>query len=977
MAGRLLRAGVGIGIAICCACSTAGERGRATGRSAASAARLDSLLKRADAVYNASTDSAVSLWRMALPLVDSLADSKSRAIVLTRLGGAAWRNSDYSEAKRLFNESLALKLRLGMRAHLFRSYNGLGLVANDEERYEEAIQWFAKATEAAQAVGDSAGEAKASTNTGLALQGLGDFARARTAFERGRDGTRAASDTVNYARALNNLAALDIALGDPVSALASLGEARRLYASTRDSSDEMNARAQLATAYDALGEPQRAFALLDSAIDLAQRMGHRREVAQNLQIMGDFFWAARDGRQALDYYGRAFSANDSLGLKEELGDVLRNMAAVHASSGSVALASQQARNALELHHDMGLVYPELFDRLLLAELAQRSGRPAEAESQLRAAYAIASALNAELAGGMVALTEARVAAADRQWSRTARVLDSARAALALAGADASAEALALRARALGELGPLDSAIAAGRHAIAAVERVRKNYGSGELRTSYAAGKAKVYANQVLLLLRAGRTAEAFDVADAARGRALLEHLVSARADIDTASDLGHLLEREQLLRRIDALTARLRLREARSPKERVPMFVAVTRGLSDSLASFRGEYEALLARSDSRGSAAAALLAGTRDGARAIQRSLAPNEALLEYLVTPSEVLIFVVTSSGLSLHRSVESATDLAARVQLARELVGTGSGKVRPDAVLRALYGVLIAPAQESGALQRATRLVVVPHGVLTYLPFAALMNPRTGHFVAQDYAVLRVPTGASLAALRRSRIPNDRALRDQATSVFAPLPSELPATRDEVDRVGAVFPALTSRVGSGATEAAVRGSLRSGDIVHIATHAVLNAGNPLFSRIELAGDPAGPSSDNGRLEVHELLQLTASSPLVFLSGCETGLGSAWSTPFETGEDYTTVGQALLLAGAANVVATLWRIDDTGASVFAGRFYEAALRLPPPEALAEAQRQMIADSRYSNPYYWASYDVSGTGSWGRSRAIPPPTSE
>jgi len=81
--------------------------------------------------------------------------------------------------------------------------------------------------------------------------------------------------------------------------------------------------------------------------------------------------------------------------------------------------------------------------------------------------------------------------------------------------------------------------------------------------------------------------------------------------------------------------------------------------------------------------------------------------------------------------------------------------------------------------------------------------------------------------------------------------------------------------------------------------------------------------------------------------------------------------------VTGAANVVATLWRIDDTGASVFAGRFYEAALRLPPPEALAEAQRQMIADSRYSNPYYWAAYDVSGTGSWGRSRAIPPPTSE
>ena len=469
-------------------------------------------------------------------------------------------------------------------------------------------------------------------------------------------------------------------------------------------------------------------------------------------------------------------------------------------------------------------------------------------------------------------------------------------------------------------------------------------------------------------MRAGRTQEAFDVADAARGRALLEHLVSARADIDTLSDIGQLLGREQLLRRIDALTTRLRRLEARPPVERLPTFVAATRGLSDSLARFRSEYEALLARSDAGGSPAAALLAGTRESARVIQQSLMPDEALLEYLVTADEVLIFVVTPTGLSLYRSAESADNLAARVQLVRELLATGGGRARPpDAVLRALYAVLLGPVQESGALRRTTRLVVVPHGVLTYLPFSALIDPHTGKFVAQQYSVLRVPTGASLSALRRRGMRDESATADWSVAVFAPIPTELPATGDEAFRVRAVYPGSASHVGSSATEAAVRQSLRSGAIVHIATHAVLNASNPLFSRIELAGDATGPSSDNGRLEMHELLRLTVNSPLVFLSGCETGLGGAWSTPFETGEDYTTVAQALLLAGAANVVATLWRIDDTGASIFAGRFYEAALRMPPPEALAAAQRAMIADTRYSNPYYWAAYDVSGNGFWRR----------
>ena len=965
MRSRLLCGAIGVVLPACCACSTHGERARASNASPAAAAHLDSLLRAADALYLSASDSAGKLWQIALPLTDSLRDTSNRVRILIGLGRVAWQNSEYDDAKRQFNESIALGLRLGMRKELVPAYQGLGLVALDEERLDDALQLFARTGQLARSVGDLDALAKSFTNTGLALKELGDFAGARAAYERGRDGTRAVGDSVHLGRALTNLAALDITLGDPLSALASLEEARRLFAARGDSTGEINARGQLATAYDALGEPQRAFALLDSATEMAKRLGRRREVAQNLQIMGDFFWSAHDGRRALTYYGQALGANDSLGLAQERGDVLRSMAAVHASSGSVALASQLAQDALDVHHKAALPYPELLDHLLLAELAQRLGHPLVAYAQVHSAYALASGLEAQLASGLAALTEARIAAADRQWARTAHVLDSAHAALALAGADASAEAMALRARALGELGSLEAAIAIGRQAIAAAERIRKNYGSRDLRTSYATGKAEVYANQVLLLLRAGRIGEAFDVADATRGRALLEQLVSARADIDTSSDLGHLLEREQLLRRIDALTARLRLREATSPKERVPTFAAMTRGMSDSLARFRGEYEALLARSDSRGSAAAALLSGTHDGARAVQRSLAPNEALLEYLVTPNEVLIFVVTSSGVSLRRTAETASNLTARVQLARDLLGTGNGKARPDAVLRALYGVLLAPVQGSGALDHVTRLVVVPHGVLTYLPFAALINPRTGRFVAQDYSVLRAPTAASLAALRRMHAPSDRGARAHATSAFAPLPAQLVATREEVARIGAVFPGLTAHIGADATEAAVRQSLRSGDIVHIATHAVLNAGNPLFSSIELAGDPTGPSSDNGRLEMHELLQLTATSPLVFLSGCETGLGSAWSTPFETGEDYTTVAQSLLLAGAANVVATLWRIDDTGASVFAGRFYEAALRLAPPEALAEAQRQMIIDSRYSNPYYWAAYDVSGNGYW------------
>jgi CHAT domain-containing protein len=120
---------------------------------------------------------------------------------------------------------------------------------------------------------------------------------------------------------------------------------------------------------------------------------------------------------------------------------------------------------------------------------------------------------------------------------------------------------------------------------------------------------------------------------------------------------------------------------------------------------------------------------------------------------------------------------------------------------------------------------------------------------------------------------------------------------------------------------------------------------------------------SANDGRLEAHELLGMRISAPLVFLSGCETGIGGAWSTRFDTGEDYAALAQTLLYAGARNVVATLWRIDDDGAAEFARYFYEALRGAGYPEAIAEAQRLLIRNPKYRSPYYWAAYQVSGGG--------------
>jgi len=940
---------------------------------------VDSLLRHADSVLVRAPDSSTAFFTRALERAGSSGDSTAVARSLTGLGQGARLTGNFAASRELGERGLALKLRLGMRADLFRSYNALGLLARDEGRLSDASALFAKGAAAAGAVNDSTALAKAAVNSGLTLIDLGDFDAARAALLRGRDVARAVSDTITLGRALNNLAALDITLGNPLPAIAGLAAARQLFRVVGDSVGEVNALGQVAVAYDALGEPQRAFAALDSALGMARRLGMRVEEADDLKLLADLYRDAGYYQHALDVYARASTMNESLGKPEERGNLLRDEAQVHFALGGMTRAHQRATEALRVHQAGRYRYAELADHLVLAELAQRDRRSTEAEEHLRSARALASSLGASVASARLALSEARVADQAGQPDRVLRVLDQSRGMLAQAGSGAFAEASALSARAYAQLGQLRAAVAAGRQAVSAAERVRRNYGSGELRTSYLSGRSAVYADLVVVLLRLGRTAEAFEVADAARGRGLLEHLATVRTEARTASGPARTLaDAEVLLRRIDELMAKLQLREQTLPRERTPDYNATTKELDDRLRQVRGEYEALRARRVPADAAAMALIGGGPADARAVQASLEPGEILLEYFVTPSRLFIFAVTPAGLTSFTSDVTADELATRVRLARDLMASrAADDARTRRVLGALHTIVLRPVVAAGALRDVRRVIVVSHAVMTYLPLAALVDTATGRYVAQDYAVAHVPSAAALPVLRAAASRDSRTARVSA-EVFAPFPDALPATAAEARSFRASVPGAVAHVGTSATEGRLRGALSSGAVVHVATHGVMNARNPLFSRLELAAaDGAGgggSTDDNGRLEVHELLELRFRSPLIFLSGCETGLGASWSTQFETGQDYTTVAQALLFAGARNVVATLWRIDDEGAAELARRFYSARKSLGAPEALAQAQREMIADPRWRSPYLWAAYQVSGGGieEFGPSKSRP-----
>jgi CHAT domain-containing protein/Tfp pilus assembly protein PilF len=928
-------------------------------------ASLEVAIARAESVYlRASFDTAREALQRALATARETRDSINEGRVLTLLGLTAWRTADFSQARSLGEQALALKVRLGRGIELSKSYNALGLLAWDEGRLSDATTLLEQAQETAIAEGDSSTSAKAANNIGLVLGEQGKLAEARAKFVEARTIAARRGDARIEGGALTNLGMSDVQLGDPASAVAKLTRALELYRSISYATGEQNALAQLATAYEALGEPRLAFAAADTALELARKHGLRQEEAANIELAASLYRHAGDAHRALALYERGRALHKAMGATVDEGRSLRDAAEVQASLGRRDLASQFAILALGLHARAGAKLEALRDHLLLADLASLAGARIEAAGHLDTAGIAANSLGVRPGRVEVALTRATIADRDRDGRAVLRALASVRSDLERGGYGTEWREASLRARAFAARGQLDSAVAAGRSAVAAVERLRARFGSRFFRSTYAADKAETYGDLVDVLLRLGRMDEAFETADAARSRALIENLGAVESDSGLPGSVRALADRDALLGRIDQLAAKLDTLDETPPAERDGEARVKAAGLAALLAESRSAYEALLVRASEREADGTAVLGSTGARAADIQRALRPREAVVEYLATPSRVLAFVVTPDRVGQVSAEVPREQLVRQARIARDLMGRRDGTNRPsDDVLVSLHDVLIAPAERAGLLGGARRLVIVPHAFMSYLPFAALRQAG-GRYLVEDYAILEAPSAAAFAAMRRAR-PSHAApasLGDRSTG-FAPFPDALPASARELRAFRQTVPTAGGVSGSRATELRLREALRSPGAVHIATHGQMNPRNPMFSRIELARGSGRSAADDGRLEVHEILGLHVAAGLVFLSGCETAVGPAWSTEFDRGEDYASLAQAFLFAGARTVVATLWPIADDGAAEFATRFYAHLAKESPPEALAAAQREMLASGSRSAPYYWAAYQVSGDG--------------
>jgi len=362
-----------------------------------------------------------------------------------------------------------------------------------------------------------------------------------------------------------------------------------------------------------------------------------------------------------------------------------------------------------------------------------------------------------------------------------------------------------------------------------------------------------------------------------------------------------------------------------------------------------------------------------------LKNELEADEALLEYYLTESVCLAVVLTRKGTSVTRLPTTREQIFRGVNDFREML-------HPDCLFdprwqeqsHRLYLALFQPVEPH--LHGYRRLTLVPHGVLHYLPFSALVvrpdgaaaaegrMPSPKYLVDRDWVIRYSPSATVLRYARRKwtgRLEKALLLAnpDCGTWKLAPLR----CAEDEAREVQRRYPQTTWVSRREATERRACKESEQHEMLHFATHAKLDPRNPLQSCLFFTPEePSGSPDRDGRLTVAEVFNQDLNASLVCLSACETGLARGGTVEWPTGDDLVGLSRSYLYAGTPALVCSLWQVDDLATAQLMAAFHTHLTAGPAPRNKATALHQAAREVRgsrenYAHPFYWAAFVFIG----------------
>jgi len=833
-----------------------------------------------------------------------------------------------------FRAALNIYSKLDNQSASASSLSSLGLINFMLGQHNSAITNFQLALEIRERTNDLYYQAQTLNNLALTYWKTDDYATASDLYEEAllalvaKDDLSAAEfinlsnsqvlptyELSMVAATLSNLALTKSSLGELDYAESAWLLARRLATTTGDQNRVAQIDQNLGNMYYQQGRLEQALDTLHQALAVHRERNNRYWLGETLTGIGNIYAAIGEHASALDYFQQTLDLNRD--HQQQYANTLTQMAWSNWQLGNVALARQQFTQAHDSFADNQQPGAAAVVASKFAVLQHRSGERQQALHAQTESVAILTGLGHQREAararsrlGQLLLAEGRLPEAQQQLQQ------------ALQGhrevGDELFELDTLTALSRAQTG--DVALQSAKAAVQLAASLRDHSVSGDMQISFVASRRNAYEQYINLLTAQGDWQQAWLQNEQIRARSLASMMQQSGNHRPGALDQPPSLARlQQRLGEHNLLLSYF------LGKERSHLWLIDGQGM---------HYQAL---------PPAAQINALSAELTAALRQQRQSPARIAYLAEELSELVLQPVSDRLQ-----------------GRALV------IVPDGGLQAIPFAMLPLRVAANTLDQPTPLIA-SHSV-SYTPSARIYSSfgRSQRKPAANILVLADPqthdTSMAAAAVTTSADSFARLLAQRSANQSGINLDRLPGARLEAAAIEQLVQSLSSTAAIGTTlklgqqashSFVTGGALRNYDIIHFATHGIVDAEVPALSSLLLAqGD-----EHNAYLRPDDIAALQLDAGLVVLSGCETGIGKSVA-----GEGMMSLSRPFLIAGARQVVSSLWKVSDRATAELMQRFYFHLLQegQPAEQALQSAQQWMHEQTQWQHPNFWAGFVIS-----------------
>lgn len=768
-------------------------------------------------------------------------------------------------------------------------------------------------------------------------------------------------------------------------------------------------------------------------LELSNIINHKIEKGRCLNNIGVYYQKQNDFSLALTYFKNALSIIKTTNDQSTEAECLSNLGITYRDLGNLSKAQFYLTNALELDKKNGDVNTILMDLDNIGAIYLRRGLDSHNKQDLLEAFSIfrnclsmqgpentgtliqisafnnigiiKSALKDYSSAREYFISALKTVDKGKYLSEKCNILSNIAASFFYEGKIAEAianykEALEIGSKysfenavmesclGLGQcfdvIGEYSSALSFYKRSIEATESVRDRISSEFLMIGFARNKMSAYEKAIKILVdqyvarpSIGVLEEIFNYVERAKARAFLEN-INTTWEEERRVGKGITNEREkELSKRISALSRELMSSD---------LPVEERKRINNELEQEEEEDYRLIAEmnraSRDRGQSGPNEVCTIAQ----VQNQILDNKtALFEYFLGDRESYLIYISRDNAKL-------SILAGRNNIERSLraylkvisSGFKDHNARMEAAKR--IGRELIPVEEIRQQNGVNAIIIVPHGILHYLPFETIsMSTTPGSvYLIEKFMVSYCPSASSLFALKQ--LPNNDTRKKELLALGGPeyeyidtptnqnkldgidaqkqlyceqgfrfLP--LPFSKKEVLEIAKLFKKsrVDVLVGKNASEDIIKKlPLNDYRLIHFACHGFMDNRFPFRSALVLSINKK--QEEDGFLQMREVNNLTLSADLVVLSACQTGNGI-----LERAEGPIGLARPFFYAGARSVLSSLWPINDKTTVAFMKYFYKYLVEGNAASKALQLAKIRMLQTPWSYPFYWAGFILSG----------------